>query len=562
MRYNADDPVNLLRFVVLVGALVFVHELGHFLAARLFGVKVLQFSLGFGPRIFGVRWRGTEYRIAMLPLGGFVKMLGEDPEDPVAPADVGKSFSSQSVLRRALIVLAGPLMSLAFPLLLYFMVALGDRTLTPPVIGTVVAGHPADGKLLPGDRVLAINGETVDSFRDVRERIAASPGRSLRFRVERAGQPIEVTLTPLSVKFDQPLDVVEYAGRAGITPGFALPVIAVRHGRSPAAVAGLRTFDLVLAYAGRPVARWIDLERSLAVSRGSTVPVSFVRPVAVNAALEGLCDLEVLEPGLAMLTPEPGEGDVVSRTGIESPDLYVADVPSGSPEYAMGLRRGDKVLSVGGVAPPSWESLRETLLEDPSRSNALSFRREGREVAGAFRVGHEEFTDEFGQRFRRPTFRTDHWVPGVLEPPIANPRLVSGAVTSAIRETTRALGYLSLAIWRVVQGRVPASSVGGPIAIYDASASTAGEGIAGFLRLMALISINLGLLNLLPVPTLDGGHLVFYAIEAGRRRPLSLRTRRLASLAGLIVLLALMGLAVKNDLGRKLDRAQTVSTVR
>lgn len=554
--------MNFLRFVALVGALVFVHELGHFLAARLFGVKVLQFSLGFGPRILGMRWRGTEYRVGILPLGGFVKMLGEDPEDTVPPADVRASFSSQSVLRRAIIVLAGPFMSLAFPLVLYFMVGLGQRTLTPPVIGNVIVGHPADGKLQPGDRVLSIDGREVFSFQDIRERIANSPGRAMRFRVERSGQPIEVTITPVSIKLDQPLDVVEFAGRAGIAAGFVQPVIAVRDQRSPAAVAGLRTFDMVLSYAGRPLTRAIELERALAVSRGSSVPVSFVRPVAVNAALEGLCDLEVFDPGLSMLTPDPGEGDVVSRTGIESPDLYVADVPAASPEYAMGLRRGDRILGVDGVAPPSWEAVRESLVDAPDRPHSVSFRREGREVAGAFRVEREEFSDEFGQRFRRPTFRTDHWMPALLEPPIENPNLWSAAFRSAIQDTTRALSYLSLAIWRAVQGRVPASSVGGPIAIYDASASTAGEGPAGFFRLMALISVNLGLLNLLPVPTLDGGHLVFYAIEAARRKPLSLRTRRLASLAGLIMLLALMGLAVKNDVTRRLERASIVSVVR
>ncbi len=552
--YITSGPVNFLRFVALVGVLVFVHELGHFLAARLFGVKVLQFSLGFGPRIFGVRWRGTEYRIGLLPLGGFVKMLGEDPDDPVPTADATKAFAAQSVLRRTLIVLAGPLMSLAFPLLLYFMVALGHRTLTPPIIGTVVPGHPADGKLQPGDRVLSINGREVFSFQGIREQIASSPGRPMRMRIERSGQPVEVTITPLSVKLDQPLDVVEFAGRAGIAAGFALPVIAVRDARSPGAVAGLRTFDLVLSYAGRPLSRAVELERLLAVSRGSSVPVAFVRPVAINAALGGLCDLEVFDPGLSMLTPEAGDGDVPSRTGIESTDLYVADVPAGSPEYAMGLRRGDRILAVDGVAPPSWEALREALLDDPNRTHSISFRRDGREVAGAFRVAREEFTDEFGQRFRRPV--------APLEPPIENPHLFSGAARAAVRETAHALGFLSLAIWRVVQGRVPASSVGGPIAIYDASASTAGEGVAGFLRLMALISINLGLLNLLPVPTLDGGHLLFYGAEAVRRRPLTLRTRRLASLAGLVVLLALMGLAVKNDLTRRFDRARVVSDVR
>jgi regulator of sigma E protease len=553
--------VNFLRFVALVGALVFVHELGHFVAARSFGVKVLQFALGFGPKVLGFRWRGTEYSVRLLPLGGFVKMLGEDPEDKVPPTETQAAFCSQSVTKRAVIVLAGPLMSLAFPLLLHFMVGLGQRTLTPPIIGTVVAGHPADGKLQPGDRVLSIDGEEVISFQDIRERIANSPGRSMRFRVERAGQTVELTITPLSIKIPQPLEVVEFAGRVGIAAGFALPVIAVRDQHSPAAVAGLRTFDVVLSYAGRPVTRAIELERALAVSRGSSVPVSFVRPVAVHAALGGLCDLEVFDPGLTILTPDPGEGDVVSRTGIESPDLYVADVPTTSPEYAMGLRRGDRILGVDGVAPPSWEAFREALLETPDRPHSVSFRRDGREVVGAFRVEHEEFIDEFGHRFRRPSFRTDHWIPAVLEPPIPNPHVVSSAFRSAIRDTASALSYLSLALWRVVQGHIPASSVGGPIAIYDASASTAGEGAAGFLRLMALISTNLGLLNLLPVPTLDGGHLLFYAIEAIRRKPLALRTRRLASLAGLVALLLLLALTVKNDVSRRLERSATVSVV-
>ncbi|MDP3278997.1 MAG: RIP metalloprotease RseP [Deltaproteobacteria bacterium] len=548
--------MNLLRFVVLVGVLVFVHELGHFIVARLFGVKVLQFSLGFGPRIFGIQMRETEYRVGILPLGGFVTMLGENPEDPVPDRDRARSFATQSVLRRSLIVLAGPLMSLTFPLFLYFVAGLGQTHLSPPTIGTVVPGHPAEGRLLPGDVVLAINQHEVRTFADIRERIAATPGRPMRFRVQRGEQTLETSVTPLSIKIEGPLDTVEYVGRAGISPGFTIPVIAVRSERSQAAVAGLRSFDLIFAYAGRPVRRWIELEHSLERSRGSTVPVSFARPVAVNAALEGLCDLEVLEPGLAMLTPEPGEGDVASRTGIESTDLYVADVPVQSPEYEMGLRRGDKILLVNGVAPPSWEAVRESLLEHPDRPHSVSFRHEGREVVGGFALGYETLTDEFGQRSRRPSFRSNHWAPAVTEPLIPNPRLLRSAIEDAFAETARALSYLSLAIIRGLQGRVPASTVGGPIAIYDASASTASEGTAGFLRLMALISINLGLLNLLPIPTLDGGHLLFFAIEGVRGRPLSLRVRRLAALAGLIALLALMTLALKNDLQRKWQGAE------
>lgn len=551
--------MNLLRFVALVGVLVFVHELGHFLAARLSGVKVLQFSLGFGPRIFGFRIGGTEYRVGLLPLGGFVKMLGEDQDDPIAESEKSKAFALQSVGKRAFIVLAGPLLSLAFPLLLYFILFLGQSTLTPPVIGTVVAGLPADGRLLPNDRVLSINGTEIYSFQQVREVIAESPGVPLRFRVKRGDAEQTVSITPQSVKLEQPLDVIEYGGRVGITASFALPVIAVRSGRSPAAVAGMKTFDIVTSYAGRPVRRWLELEHLLSLSRGATVPVSYLRPVQVNAALNGLCDLDVLDPALAMITSEPGEGDVLSRTGIEATDLYVADVPVDSPEYAMGLRRGDKILGVDGVTPASWEAVRESLFENPTRQHTLSFRNEGREVVGAFVLDREEITDEFGQRFRRPAFRSSHWVPSVSEAPIENPNPIRWAVRNAVAETSRALSFLSLAIVRVIQGRLPASSVGGPLAIYDATRSTSSDGPGGFLRLMALISINLGLLNLLPIPTLDGGHLLFYSYEVIRRKALSLRARRLASLAGLVVLLTLMVFALKNDIQRKLNHSTTVT---
>lgn len=544
-------PMNLLRFVALIGALVFVHELGHFLFAKVFGVKVLKFSLGFGPRVLGFRYRETDYCISLVPFGGFVKMLGEDPSDRVRNEDAARTFHAQALWKRFSIVLAGPAMSLIFPMLFYFVVFLGQTEVTPPVIGTVVAGHPADGRLQPGDRVLAIDGEPVHSFQDVRERIAESPGRPLRFRVQRGIEQIETVVTPLSVRLDRPLDVIEYVGRAGISAGFALPVVAVRADASPAARAGLRTFDIVTSFAGRPILRWIDLENALRVSRGATVPVSFLRPREVAGALGGLCDLEVLDPGLGQITPEPGEGDIPARTGIESPDLYVYEVPVRSAEYEMGLRRGDKILLLDGVPPPSWESFREAILQGGMRRRHLSFRHEGRELVGAFAIRPAEWTDDFGQRYMRLSFRTDHWMPTVAEPPIPNPAPLTYAVRNAWKQTAQALQFLSLTIIRIFQGRVPISTVGGPIMIYDVSRSTASEGLWGFLWLMALVSVNLGLLNLLPIPTLDGGHLLFFAIEAFTRRPVALRVRQVASLIGLVFLLSLMGLALKNDLQRK-----------
>jgi regulator of sigma E protease len=546
--------MNFLRFVALIGALVFVHELGHYVLAKLCGVRVLKFSLGFGPRVLGVRIRATDYCISLIPFGGFVKMLGEDPNEPVAPHEAARSFQAQALWKRFLIVLAGPAMSLVFPVVLYFVVFLGQTDITPPVIGTVVPGHPAEGRLYPGDRVLAINGAHVGSFQEVRERIAEAPGRPLRFRLQRGEQTVEATVTPASVRQERPLDVVEYEGRAGISAGFPLPIIAVRPGVNPAARAGLRTFDIVAAYAGRPIARWADLDRALAQSRGATVPVSFLRPREVEGALGGLCDLEVLDPGLAQMTPDPGEGDVPTRTGIEAPDLYVAYVPPHSAEHEMGLRRGDRVLTLDGLAPPSWESFVESVLQGGQRRRQLSFRHEGHDVVGAFAIRPVVWTDEFGQRYMRLSFRTEHWAPTVAEPPVPNPAPTLYAVRHAWRETKQALSFLSLSLVRLVQGRVPLSTVGGPIMIYDVSRSTASDGVWGFLWLMALVSVNLGLINLLPIPTLDGGHLLFFAIEGVTRRPVALRVRQVASVLGLLCLVLIMVVALKNDLQRKLGR--------
>ncbi len=546
--------MNVLRFVALIGALVFVHELGHFVLAKFFGIKVLKFSLGFGPRVLGFRLRETDYCISLVPFGGFVKMLGEDPSDTVKPADLPRAFHSQSLWRRFLVVLAGPAMSLAFPAVLYFVVFLGQTEMTPPVIGTVVAGHPADGRLFPGDRVVAIDGHSVGSFLEVREKIAESPGRPLRFTVVRGTQTVDATVTPLSVRVDRPLDVVEYAGRAGVSAGFPLSVIAVRPGVSSASRAGLQTFDMIMSYAGRPITRWIELDHALQSSRGATVPMSFLRPREVNGVLGGLCDLEVLDPGLGMITPETTGNDLTSRTGIEAPDLYAADVPSRSPEYEMGLRRGDKILLIDGVEPPSFEAFRERVLNGGDRRHEVSFRHEGREVAGAFSLRSAVWTDEFGQRYMRLSFRTEHWLPTMSEPPVPNPSPRLYAIRHAWKQTGEALEFLSLSIVRIFQGRVPISTMGGPIMIYDVTRSTASDGLWGFLWLMALVSVNLGLLNLLPIPTLDGGHLLFFAIEGVTRRPVPLRFRQIASILGLVFLALIMGLAIKNDLQRKFGR--------
>src|SRR6195952_4976845 len=150
--------------IILISSLIFVHELGHFLFAKAFGVKVLTFSLGFGPKVLRLRGRETEYCVSLIPLGGYVRMLEAAKSDVVLPEDRRRTFESLPMYKRIIIVLAGPTMNLVFPVLLYFAVFVGDGPFLPPTVGVVLPGHPAEGELLPGVSIKAVGGDAVPTL--------------------------------------------------------------------------------------------------------------------------------------------------------------------------------------------------------------------------------------------------------------------------------------------------------------------------------------------------------------------------------------------------------------
>src|SRR5262245_18460756 len=208
--------MDLLYFVILVSSLIFVHELGHFMFAKAFGVKVLTFSLGFGPKVLRFRGRETEYCIALLPLGGYVSMLEESKADVVMPEDKKRTFESLSVWKRIIIVLAGPVMNLVFPVLLYFSVFATSGSFLPPTIGVVLPGHAAEGKLFPGDRIMSVDGEDIGTFEELRRIVQKSPGRPLVLKVFREMKHLEVEVVPEEVITPKELDIIERVGTIGV----------------------------------------------------------------------------------------------------------------------------------------------------------------------------------------------------------------------------------------------------------------------------------------------------------------------------------------------------------
>jgi regulator of sigma E protease len=559
--------VDLLYFVILISSLIFVHELGHFMFAKLFGVRVITFSLGFGPKLLKLRGRETEYCISLLPLGGYVRMLESSKNDIVLPEDRHRTFESLALYKRVIVVLAGPLMNLVFPIILYFSVFIGDGPFLPPTVGAVLPEHPAYGLLEPGDRIMSVNDEDVGTFDEVKRLIARMPADAIRFRVFRDNKHVDVEVVSDEVIGGDDLEgaasnpeqhnlgAFERVGSVGILSSAPAGVIGVRDATSPAYRAGLRTFDVVTHIAGKRVRRFMDLEAELTGNQGETVPVTYMRPALVENALGGLATMAVYESGVVALTPLPAGPDLVSRTGLELADLYVADLPNDSPLYAAGLRLGDKLLKLNGEPLPAWSTFRERVWNKRDQTHALEWMsaRDGRIRSGEFQMRREEFRDETGQTFARYSFRVQNWIPLAPEEFVDHPTPVRYALTKAVEETVGVTKFIVKLLGRAAQGRVSLNSLSGPITIYEVAGEEGRKGPDYFIWVMALVSINLGLLNLLPIPVLDGGHLMFFIVEGLSRRTIPLRVREFAHMVGLLVILSLMAVSFKNDVEKRWD---------
>jgi len=472
------------------------------------------------------------------------------------PEDRKRTFDAQPIWKRVIIVLAGPAMNVLFPVLLYFSVFVGETRFQPPTVGVVLPGHPAEGKLKPGDRVLEADGERTSTFAELHRIIAKNPGKELKLKVFRDNEQVEVVVIPEEKVIRKPLDIIDRVGEIGIRPSRPAAVVGISRPDSPAFRAGLRTFDMVTEVRGQPVRTFADLEAILRENHGSTVPVTYLRPVVVPKALGGLADLAVYESGVAALTPEAGSGDLVTKTGLEPADMYVADVPEGSAEWKAELRPGDRIVEVDQVEVTAWSMMVERLMGAPDRPHTLTWLHGGQRKSGTIELRREDYIDEYGQNRPRFFVRISNWSPTVPEPYVTEPSRVGYAFESAIEETYDVVRFIVVGIVRIIEGKVSISTLGGPITVYDVVGQEGQKGVSYFVWAMAVISINLGLVNLLPIPVLDGGHLLFFLFEAVLRRPLPLRVREIASLAGLVALFALMGVAFKNDVERRWDVIQ------
>lgn len=441
-----DKPLTL---ILVLGVVITFHEFGHYLAARLFNVKVEVFSFGFGPRLFGWRRGETDYRVCLIPLGGYVRMAGEGSEEQAEAEAAGaepaprspRDFESQSTVAKLIIMAAGPIFNFALALLLLAGAYMGGVEVAaylqePARIGSVEADSPAArAGLQPGDLVLSIDGKRVDRWEPLLETILVSPNAELVVEVERAGERKSV---PVRVESRTKHAV----GWLGILPCSRVVVRSVAEGGA-AAQAGVRPGDEIVSLGGQA-------------------------PCSVRGLIERI------------------------------------QAAAGSPQELVVLRGGATV------------------------SMLLSARQAAPDKPWMLGIGPGEATVEQ---------RHGPW----------------DALRESVKTNVRQTGLLIETLAKLVTGRLSVRTMSGPLELADITEDAAESGLVSVVSLMALISLNLGIFNLLPIPILDGGRIFILLAEALRGREFDRRTKEWILTAGVAMIVLLMGLVFWFDIIKKLE---------
>ncbi len=437
-----------------LGILVAVHEYGHFWVARRCGVKVLRFSIGFGKSLCSWRDRhGTQYSIAAIPLGGYVKMLDER-EGEVAPEELDQAFNRKPVLQRIAVVAAGPLANFALAIVAYWALFMGGETGYAPVVGAVEVGSVADlAGLEEGQEIIAVDGEETPTW------------QALSFRLlDRIGDSGSIHFT---VKY--PDSDMVYESEA-------------------------------------PVQRWLADQEEPDLFKGL---------------------------GLRLYTPEipPVVGEVVA---------------DGAGARA-GLQPGDQVLSADGIAMPLWMDWVDYVRARPGQAMTLELRRDGE--PRTVTITPEAVTEADGEVVGRVGIAVQQpAMPDAMLREFQRGPLES--LGAAVTRTGDLTVFTLSSIKKMLQGLISPKNLSGPITIAKVASASAKSGLESYIGFLALLSVSLGVLNLLPIPVLDGGHLLYYTVELVVGKPVPEKIQVLGYQVGLFMILGIMMLALYNDFAR------------
>ena len=536
---------SLMPFVVLLGILVFIHELGHFLVARLCGVRVEVFSLGFGKKILKWKKGDTVYCISLFPLGGYVKMFGHEYDKKVAEKDQSVSFLHKTVWQRMAIVAAGPMMNFFLAIFIFAILSMasGSKKIHP-VIGELDVSSPVtQSGLSYGDHILSINKEAVKSRKEVKQIIFKNPNSVLDIEVKK--QSGEIRTYKISTTEAQVEGKWGFLETGGVIEGLVFfapaPVIGVVDPASPAGQAGLQTFDEVLSVNGKKINSRKELFHLL--THPPSENFSWKMEIQRNQEIKHL----VLEKPINY-TSQSG----IEALGLARSDLFIADLKKTGAAGKAGLKKKDFVFKINGEKVASWDVLARKIksFDETKGPLELDIKRDGQ-------IKHFSLIPELKTQMVEGGVEKKYYMLGIVSHPYHKP--AGGIYIESVSNPFKAMlvGFQKTLHWsfviavylkKFITGSVSRRTLGGPIAIGRVAYDSYSHGLESFFRLMAILSVNLFFLNILPIPVFDGGHLLFYIIEVFNRAPVSMRKMIVFQKMGLLFLLFLFIFTTFNDL--------------
>ena len=520
--------------VLLLGIVVLVHEFGHFIVARMCGVRVEVFSIGFGKPLLKKKSGDTEYRISLVPLGGYVKMLGESTADAaeVDEKDIQYSFSGKKWWQKVLIVVAGPFFNLIFAFIVFLFVSFFMFSAPSSVLEFVSPdGAAYAAGISDGDKIVELNGNPVAVWEDIS--ISSMPVSAdgtcgeINVKVEKAfTKEIKTYIFhPKSGKYTDLLGEDRIRCEIGVVRSPRESKIALLKKFD-----GLKNGDLVLSVDGKKISRFYELESALN------------KPFKTMALLRENSEITVDFPENLSEKPEIVYGG-----------MLVSKVESGSYSEKVGIKKGDLITAVDGVemkAPFQFYSKIGKLREGDvvKLSIIRDFEQKDIEFTASFDEKEDDMTGLQRKRINwGADFDYNFDIPEIYA---RRNNLLTFPVRYAAKEMVEIISTTFKGFAYMISGKISTKGLGGPIMIFDISKRAAEAGFKYFLMMMAMISINLGIINLFPIPVLDGGYVVIYGLEGITGRVIPQKIKERALMVGLFMLCALMVFAIFNDFTR------------
>ncbi len=593
---------NVILVIVGIGLLIFIHELGHFLMAKKIGVLVHTFSLGFGPAILKKKWGETEYRLSLFPLGGYVKLAGEGPEEEKTGSP--REFSSKSAGQRASVLVAGVALNAALAFVAFVVAFQIGVPFITSEIGQVAPGWPAwEAGIQRGDRIVELDGSKDTDFEDLFTIVALSnPSTGVNLKVERDNKTFDVNIIP---KYDAEHGIQ----RIGIMPATSLEIdkiFAFDNKHSPARDAGIQVKDVVVAVNGKRISTEDEFREVENMSAGKEMLLTVLRDgkevelkvtpykparwmlglSCATAILDGvkrnsfaskagfIKGDEIIEVNskpvtgftdIRKLVIESGEetdiftvkrndaitlisvllgGDEAKEKFLDGLTpfygLKVDSLVGGFPAEKIGLKPGDKIISLDEKEIKDWSALLQMVMASQGKPMVIEWLRGNEQFVSTIepKKDEENAAGNIGVKFREKTVIKQY---GLL-----------GSCVVGTKKAIINVQRLYLTIKGFFSQRLSTKNVGGFILIAQASYESAKVGIGKLVYFLGILSLQLALLNILPVPVLDGGHLLFLAIERIKGSPVSQRTLSIAQYIGFGLIITLVIYATRNDIMRLL----------